>query len=260
MSEQESRTGKLAIVTGGASGIGLATVRRLHQDGHAVIIADRADNADTVAQEVSALEAPVYAEKVDLDSPEDIERMTERISASYGAPDILINNAGVHPKREDGGHYSIEEIQLEQWEQVMRINLTSMFLLCQWAMGPMKERGWGRIVNVSSRAGRTYTAISGAHYSASKAAVVGFTRTLAGEVGAYGVTANTVAPGRIKTPLSDVSGLSSSQNLHEAFTNAVPLKRVGAPDELASAISFLSSNDSSFVTGAVLDVNGGIYG
>jgi len=143
---------------------------------------------------------------------------------------------------------------------VMAINVTAPFLLSQWAMEFMKERQWGRIVNVSSRAGRMYSDVSGAQYSASKAAIIGFTRNLAGECGPYNVTANTVAPGRIKTPLSDVSGVGSSQNLHEVFASKVPLRRVGNSSELASVISFLTSDDASFVTGAVVDVNGGIFG
>ncbi|MFH5824561.1 SDR family NAD(P)-dependent oxidoreductase [Georgenia sp. AZ-5] len=253
-------TGRIAVVTGGASGIGLATVRRLQEDGHAVVIADRSEAAHSVAQELSTNEVPVHSEIADLASPDDIDRLTSTITTTYGGLDILVNNAGIHPKREDGSHFPIKEISLDQWNHVMTVNLTATFLLSKWAMGVMKERGWGRIVNVSSRAGRMYMPISGAHYVASKAAVIGFTRTLAGECGPYGVTANTVAPGRIKTPLSDVSGLGSSQNLHEVFSQSVPLRRVGTADELAAAVSFLASEDSSFITGAVLDVNGGIFG
>jgi 3-oxoacyl-[acyl-carrier protein] reductase len=260
MSTQKTPTGRTALVTGGASGIGLATVRRLQEDGHTVIIVDRSKATDSVAQELSTSQVPVYSEIADLSSTEDLDRLTSTITAKHGGIDILVNNAGIHPKREDGSHFPIEEISLDQWNQVMTINLTATFLLSKWAMDHMKERGWGRIVNVSSRAGRVYMPVSGAHYAASKAAVIGFTRTLAGECGPYGVTANTVAPGRIKTPLSDVSGLGSSQNLHEEFSKTVPLRRVGTSDELAAAISFLASEDASFITGAVLDVNGGIFG
>jgi 3-oxoacyl-[acyl-carrier protein] reductase len=260
MSTQQTSTSRIAVVTGGASGIGLATVRRLQQDGHTVVIVDRSEATESIAQELSTDHTPVYAEIADLGSPDDIDRLTSSIAAKYGGADILINNAGIHPKRADGSHFPIEEISPEQWEQVMTVNLTATFLLSKWAMGVMKERGWGRIVNVSSRAGRMYMDVSGAHYAASKAAVIGFTRTLAGECGPYGVTANTVAPGRIKTPLSDVSGLGGSQNLHEVFSQSVPLRRVGTSGELAAAISFLASEDASFITGAVLDVNGGIFG
>lgn len=260
MSTQKTPTGRTAVVTGGASGIGLATVRRLQEDGHAVIIVDRSEATDSVAQELSTKAVPVYSEIADLSSTEDLERLTSAITAKHGGIDILVNNAGIHPKRKDGSQFPIEEISLDQWNEVMAINMTATFLLSKWAMGCMKERGWGRIVNVSSRAARMYMDVSGAHYAASKAAVIGFTRTLAGECGPYGVTANTVAPGRIKTPLSDVSGLGSSQNLHEVFSKTVPLRRVGTSGELAASISFLASEDASFITGAVLDVNGGIFG
>lgn len=253
-------TGRLAAVTGGASGIGLASVRRLLEDGHAVLIIDRSEQALEVARELSTEEIPVHAKVADLASAEEIARVTSEIDEEFGGVDILVNNAGIHPKRPDGSHFPIREITLDQWHQVMNINLTATFLLSQWAMQGMTERGWGRIVNVASRAGRMYMPVSGAHYAASKAAVIGFTRTLAGDCGPHGVTANTVAPGRIKTPLSDVSGLGSSQNLHEEFAKSVPLRRVGTSDELAAAVSFFASEDSSFITGAVLDVNGGIFG
>ena len=261
MSTQQQATGKIAVVTGGASGIGLATVKRLQEDGHTVVIVDRSDAAASAAADLSTNGAPtVHAEVADLGVAADIERVTAAITQTYGGVDILVNNAGIHPKRADGSHFPVEEITLEQWQQVMTVNMTATFLLSQWAMGMMKQRGWGRIINVSSRAGRVFMPISGAHYVASKAAVIGFTRTLAGDCGPYGVTANTVAPGRIKTPLSDVSGLGSSQNLHEEFSKSVPLGRVGTSDELAAAVSFLASEDASFITGAVIDVNGGIFG
>lgn len=252
-------TGKVALVTGGASGIGLATARRLNEDGHTVAILDRSEAARDVARELSGTR-PAAAFVGDLSSPEDIRRLTGEITDALGGVDILVNNAGIHPKRPDGSHYPIPEISLDQWNLVMAVNLTAPFLLSQWAMPSMMERRWGRIINVSSRAGRMYSEVSGAQYSASKAAIIGFTRNLAGECGPHNITANAVAPGRIKTPLSDVSGLGSSQNLHEVFAEAVPLRRVGLPTELASAISFLASEDSSFVTGAVLDVNGGMFG
>lgn len=254
-----TETGKVALVTGGASGIGLATARRLNEDGHTVAILDRSDVAHDVAKELRGTR-PAAAFVGDLSSPEDIQRLTEEITDALGGVDILVNNAGIHPKRPDGSHYPIPEISLDQWNLVMAVNLTAPFLLSQWAIPTMIERRWGRIINVSSRAGRIYSDVSGAQYSASKAAIIGFTRNLAGECGPHNVTANTVAPGRIKTPLSDVSGLGSSQNLHEVFAGAVPLRRIGLPTELASAISFLASEDSSFVTGAVLDVNGGMFG
>ncbi|MCS5478132.1 SDR family oxidoreductase [Corynebacterium sp. YIM 101645] len=253
-------TGRLAAVTGGASGIGLATVHRLREDGHKVLIIDRSEQVVELAEELSTEELPVYAKVADLSSPEEIKRLTAEITEEFGGVDILVNNAGIHPKQPDGSHFAIKDISLEQWNLVMDVNLTATFLMSQWAMKGMAERGWGRIVNVASRAGRMYMPISGAHYAASKAAVIGFTRTLAGDCGPHGITANTVAPGRIKTPLSDVSGLGSSQNLHEEFAQSVPLRRVGTSDELAAAVSFLASEDSSFVTGAVIDVNGGIFG
>ncbi|OAV51049.1 SDR family NAD(P)-dependent oxidoreductase [Enteractinococcus helveticum] len=260
MTETKHPTDKLAAVTGGASGIGLATVERLHQNGHEVLIIDRDESAFAVAEKLSSPSLPVYAKIADLSSVDEIARCVESIDEEFGGVDILVNNAGIHPKQADGGPFAVQDITLEQWDLVMNVNMTATFLMSQWAMKEMMQRGWGRIINVASRAGRMYMPISGSHYAASKAAVISFTRYLAGDCGPYGVTANTVAPGRIKTPLSDVSGLGSSQNLHEEFAKSVPLRRVGTPDELAAAISFLASEDSSFVTGSVIDVNGGIFG
>lgn len=250
---------KIAVVTGGASGIGLASARRLHDDGHTVVIIDRSETAHEAAEELGRSH-PASGLVGDLSCPEEIERLTAEVTERHGGVDILVNNAGIHPKRPDGTHYPIEEISLEQWNVVMAVNLTAPFLLSKWALESMKQRSWGRIINISSRAARIYSSVSGAQYSASKAAIIGFTRNLAGEAGPFNITANTVAPGRIKTPLSDVSGLSSSQNLHEVFASSVPLRRIGRPDELASVISFLGSENSSFVTGAVIDVNGGLFG
>lgn len=260
MTETKKPTDKLAAVTGGASGIGLATVERLHQDGHEVLIIDRDERATEIAKELSSPSLPVHAKIADLSSAKEIARCVASIDEEFGGVDILVNNAGIHPKKADGSPFAIQDITLDQWHLVMNVNLTATFLMSQWAMKEMMERGWGRIINVASRAGRMYMPISGSHYAASKAAVISFTRYLAGDGGPFGVTANTVAPGRIKTPLSDISGLGSSQNLHEEFAQSVPLRRVGSPDELAGAISFLASEDSSFITGSVVDVNGGIFG
>lgn len=253
-------TPRLAMVTGGASGIGLASVRRLNADGHRVLILDRSAEATRVAAELSTPELPVHAMIADLSSAGEIQRITREIDEEFGGVDILVNNAGIHPKKPDGSHFPVRDITLEQWNLVMDVNLTATFLLSQWAMGAMAGKGWGRIINIASRAGRMYMPISGAHYAASKSAVIGLTRYLAGDGGPSGITANTVAPGRIRTPLSDVSGLGSSQNLHEEFAKTVPLRRVGTADELAAAVSFLASEDSSFITGSVIDVNGGVFG
>lgn len=251
---------RVAVVTGAASGLGLAISRSLAAPDRKLILLDRNDAVSDVAVELEGVTAGTAHYTLDLANPEEIEAVTARIDKEHGGVDILINNAGIHPKREDGSHFPIPEISLEQWELVMAVNVTAPFLLSKWALVSMSERGWGRIVNIASRAARIYSSVAGAQYAASKAAVIGFTRNLAGEAGPYGITANTIAPGRVKTPLSDIGGRDSDLNLHQMFSDMVPVGRIGVPDEIAAAVDFLVSDRASFMTGAVLDVNGGQFG
>jgi len=251
---------RVTVITGAASGIGLAISRSLADGGHALVLVDRSEAVHETAVELAETASSATGYVADLADRDSIAAVTEKIVADHGGVDILVNNAGIAPKRADGSHPPIPEISQEQWDLVMAVNLTAPFLLSQWAMESMKERGWGRIVNISSRAGRVYSDAASAAYSASKAAIIGLTRSFAGECGPYNITANTVAPGRIKTPLSDIGGETGSLKLHERFASMVPLGRVGQPEELAAVVRFLTSDDSSFMTGAVLDVNGGTFG
>lgn len=251
---------RTTVITGAASGLGLAIARRLADEQHTLVLVDRSEAVHETAEALAGSAAGARGIRADLADRASIADLTETVTRECGGVDILVNNAGVHPKREDGSHYPVPDITQDQWDLVMAINLTAPFLLSQWALGSMKERGWGRIVNISSRAGRVYSDVAGAHYSASKAAIIGLTRSLAGDGGGFGVTVNTVAPGRIKTPLSDLGGESGSLNLHERFAASVPLRRIGQPEEIAATVEFLISDGSSFITGAVLDVNGGTFG
>jgi 3-oxoacyl-[acyl-carrier protein] reductase len=251
-----SASERVAVVTGAASGIGLAIAERLAHDAHSLVLVDRSDAVHALAERLRGDGIAAESAVVDVADHDRVRELTGDLTARHGRCDILVNNAGVHPKRPDGGKVPIPEISFDQWQQVIAVNLTAPFLLAAWALELMKRRRWGRIVNISSRAGRVYSDVAGAHYSATKAALIGFTRVLAGEGGPFNVTANCVAPGRVRTPLSDQGG----DALHEGYARTVPVARIGRPEEIAAAVAFLASDDASFVTGSVVDANGGVFG
>jgi 3-oxoacyl-[acyl-carrier protein] reductase len=174
--------------------------------------------------------------------------------AHFGSVDILVNNAGISPKH-NGGKLSTVETPLDEWREVMRINLRGPFLLARACVPLMQERGWGRIVSISSLAGRTGSRFPSTSYAASKAGVIGLSRVLAEEVGRDGITVNCVAPGRIVTPMSNESGA----DVQREYAAKVPVGRLGLPEDIAAAVAFLASDAASNITGATLDVNGGVY-
>ncbi|MES2186618.1 MAG: SDR family NAD(P)-dependent oxidoreductase [Pseudomonadota bacterium] len=245
---------RVALVTGAASGIGLACARRLADGGLRVVLLDRSASVLAIASRFTADGHRVEAVVADLADRTGLRHGVAEVLEKAGRCDVLVNNAGIHPKP-SGAIVSLEDTSLEEWEAVFSVNVTAPFLLCQAFAGGMKQRGWGRIVNVVSRAGRTYSDRAGSHYSASKAALMGFTRKIAGEYAAFGVTANCVAPGQIETPLAR----TSTPEVLARAARATPVGRLGTADEVASAIQYLASEPAGFITGAVLDVNGGIF-
>jgi 3-oxoacyl-[acyl-carrier protein] reductase len=243
---------RTALITGAASGIGLETARLLGLSGIALILLDRSDQVREIAAALSSQGVSARAVVADLSDLAAVARAGGQILSNRDRIDILVNNAGVHPKV-DGRIAQFEDITIEDWEFVFRVNNTAPFLLCQKLVPAMKRNNWGRVINIASRAGRTYSPRAGTHYSASKAALIGMTRKLAGDYAAFGITANCIAPGQIETPLARTS---TAEVLAEA-ARRIPTGRLGSVAEIASAVAYLASDGASFVNGAVLDINGG---
>ena len=240
------------LITGAASGIGLAVSQRFARCGHRLFLVDRDRKVIDVATTLGSDQCQAVV--VDLGDTAQTLSMAQTALAAWGGIDILVNNAGISPKRQ-GQPPKPTEIDLEEWEEVMRINVTAPFLLSREVVSGMVERGFGRIINTASRAGRTFVGPAGTHYAASKAALIGMTRHFAGLYAAHGVTANCVAPGRIETPLSN----TSASSVLAAAVTAIPAHRMGTPDEIAATVEFLASETAAYITGACIDVNGGAF-
>jgi len=242
------------LVTGAASGIGLAIARAFLSGGDAVMLADRDPRVNDMAAAFRSQDRPASARQVDLSDPADAVALARAAEIELGGCDVLVNNAGISPKR-NGLPPSPFDIGLEEWELTLRTNLTAPFVLCRELLPGMVGRRFGRVVNIASRAGRTFVGPAGTHYAASKAGLIGMTRHLAGLYAGDGVTVNAIAPGRIETPLSS----SSSSTVLEAAVAAIPARRLGTPDEIAAAALYLASDGAAYVNGVCLDVNGGVF-
>ncbi|HEY7677363.1 MAG TPA: SDR family NAD(P)-dependent oxidoreductase [Candidatus Methylomirabilis sp.] len=243
--------GRVAMVTGGAKGIGAAVGGAFAREGARVALLDVDGGAlEALTRELEQEGGQVLGLKADVTRPAEIEAAVEAIRTRWGPVEVLVNNCG--------GFSTIrltEEIPDNEWDAVLRINLTSAFLCTKAVLPSMKERRWGRIVNFSSIGGRGGLLLLCSHYAAAKAAILGFTRHLALEVAGFGITANAVAPGTVAT--ERFTALRSAAET-EALAARVPLKRVADPAEIAQCVLFLASDAASYMTGACMDVNGGV--
>ena len=244
-----SGNGRVALVTGASQGIGRACALALAQAGTQVALAARnQEKLAEVSAEIAAAggEASIFA--LDIASEESIQSCAKAVLAHYGKVEILVNNAGI---TRDG---LMLRMKRADWDAVLSTNLTGAFLLTQAVLSSMLKARWGRIVNITSVVGETGQA-GQANYAASKAGLIGLTKSLARELASRNITANAVAPGYIETPMTEV--LNEQQRA--AMMTQIPLARAGTPEDIAQAVAFLASDAASYITGHVLDVNGGMY-
>jgi NAD(P)-dependent dehydrogenase (short-subunit alcohol dehydrogenase family) len=249
MVELEPLQGRVAIVTGAGQGMGRAVARALAQRGATVVVNDvRPESAEATAAELRSFGVEALAIPIDVIDAAAVRAMVARSVDRFGAVHILINNAGVlRPTK-------VIDIPEDEWDWVIAVNLKGTFLCSQAVLPSMKAAGWGRIVNFSSTAGKNVSTVGGAHYTAAKAGVLGFTRHLAKEVAAHGITVNAVCPGLIDTEMVRAT-IDDART--EAYARSFPIPRLGRPEEVAELVAFLASDRAAYITGASLDINGG---
>lgn len=237
---------KIAVVTGAAQGIGERIAERLLADGATVVILDvNAEKLEQTAARLDETGGRAVAIACNVSSPEEVNEVFSEIYDKFGKIDILVNNAGV--TRDSFFH----KMTPEQWNSVMDVNLNSMFYTCQAVIPQMRQQNYGKIVNISSSS--SWGNMGQANYSAAKAGVIGLTRTLAKENGSKQITVNAIAPGQIDTDMTK----NLPEDVKRMAVMLTPAGRMGDPSEVASVVAFLSSDDSSFVNGECIHVNGG---
>jgi len=237
------------LVTGASRGIGQACALTLARAGAKVAVAARTlDKLEQLAAEIKAGGSEAFPIAIDMDSQASIKEGFTRVAKEFGRIDILVNNAGV---TRDG---LALRMKAEDWDLVLRTNLSGAFFAIQQVLSEMMRERWGRIINISSVVGEAGNA-GQANYVASKAGLIGLTKSLAQEIASRNVTVNAVAPGFVETDMTAVL----NEDLKSRMKQAIPLGRFGTPDDIAAAVRFLASDEAAYITGHVLDVNGGMY-
>ena len=238
--------GRVAIITGASRGLGRAAAARLHELGASVAVNARdADRANEVASSLGERALAVPGDITAVGVPEEIVRgALER----FGRVDILVNNAALARSTR------FEQLSVEEWRLALETNMTAPFLLIKAVVPAMKARKYGRIINISSSAGRMVSTLGGAHYTASKTGLLGLTRAAAKELGTHGITVNAICPGMIDTELTHEN---ASRELLERLAGSYPVPRLGTSIEVADLICFIASEAAAYITGASIDINGG---
>ncbi len=243
-----SLSGRVALVTGASQGIGRACALRLAKSGAAVALAARnQEKLNEIVAEITAAGGQAAAFPIDVGDEEQIKSGFKAAIAQFGKIDILVNNAGITRDQ------LVMRMKRADWDSVINTNLTSAYLCIQQAIGSMLKQRWGRIINVTSIFGQMGQA-GQANYAASKAGLIGLTMAMAREVGSRNITCNAVAPGFIETAMTSVLGDDFKQNA----VKMIPLGRIGTTEDVAAAVAFLASDQASYITGHVLNVNGGM--
>ncbi len=250
---QEARdlSGRCALVTGAGSGIGLAIARRLARDGARLALLDV--DGDAVEKAASEIGDGALACVADVSQRAQVDAAVARVHETLGPVHVLVNNAGIEAFEPFSG------IREETWERIYAVNVRGAFSCTQAVVDDMRAAAWGRIVCISSCSAQSGTAMM-VHYASSKAALIGFTKSLAHELGPDGITVNAVAPGMIVTPMLKRSAAAGNLPADtETLTSQLPVRRPGQPEDIAATVSHLASEEASYVTGQVVGVGGGIY-
>jgi NAD(P)-dependent dehydrogenase (short-subunit alcohol dehydrogenase family) len=251
-SDSEPRlAGRIAVITGGGSGIGLASARRLAAEGARVVIAD----LDPATGTVAAAEVDGEFVAVDVSDPEQVERLFSIAVERFGRVDVSFHNAGISPPDDD----SILTTGLDAWRRVQDVNLTSVYLCCRAVLPIMQRQGQGSIINTASFVATMGSATSQVSYTASKGGVLAMTRELGVQFAREGIRVNALCPGPVNTPLLEELFAADPERAQRRLVH-VPMGRFAEPEEIAAAVAFLASDDSSFITAATFLVDGGISG